>query len=110
MKTVDTVNHVREININLKPIHIPMDAGGIFTLPNLTYRERIALTTKLLLAITEHPHSARHQGASAGSVIRQMVSDSLANLRAEKAEDERIERELKEQAEAEAKTKVSTGE
>jgi hypothetical protein len=105
MKTVDTVNHVRAINTNLKPIYIPTDAGEIFQLPTLTYRERLALTTKLLLSITEHPGSARHHAASAGSVIRQMVSDSLVNLRAEKAEDERIERELKEEADA----KVSTG-
>jgi hypothetical protein len=97
MKTVDNVNHVREINTNLKPIYIPTDAGQIFELPVLSYRERLALTTKLLVAMIDHPHTARHQSASAGSVIRQMVSDSLVNLLAEKAEDERIERELKEQ-------------
>lgn len=96
MKTVDTINHIREINTNLKPITITTDAGENFELPALTYRERLALTTKLLTTITEHPSSARHQAASSGNVIRQMVSDSLLNLRAEKLEDERIERELKE--------------
>ncbi|MHB8218319.1 MAG: hypothetical protein ACYDDS_19775 [Candidatus Sulfotelmatobacter sp.] len=99
MSTVDTVNHVREINTNLEPIYISTDAGKWFELPSLTYRERLALTTKLLRVMTTHPHTARHQVPSADSVIRQMTFDSEANLQAEKEEDERIERELKQEAE-----------
>jgi len=99
---VDTVNKIRASNTNLKPIYIPTDDGQIFTLPALTYRERLALATKLLVAITEHPSTARHQVAATGTVIRQMTSDSLHNLAAEKEEDELIERELKEEPEQQA--------
>jgi hypothetical protein len=99
MSTVDTVNHVREINTNLPTITIPTDAGQSFELPALTYREHLALTTNLLIDICDHSHTAKHQSASAGSVIRQITFDAEANLQAEKAEDERIERELKEEAE-----------
>jgi len=99
MSTVNTVNYVKELNNKLTPITVYTDAERI-ELPTLTYRERIALTTQLLLSITEHPHSARHQAASAATVIGQMALDSNHNLHAETAEDERIERELKEQAEA----------
>jgi|GEM_PF-3933592 len=99
---VDTVNKIRERNTNLKPIYIPMDDGQIFTLPVLSYRERLALATKLLVAITDHPSTARHQVPITGTVIRQMTTDSLHNLAAEKAEDDRIERELKEEAEQQA--------
>lgn len=99
----DTVNHIREINTNLKPISISTDAGDVFELPALSYRERIALATKLLADITDHSSSARHQAAAAGTVMRQLTTDSLSNLGAEKAEDARIERELREEAAEKAK-------
>lgn len=95
-KTVDTVNHIRESNTNLEPIYIALDDRQIFALPTLTYRERLALTSKLLLAMLDHPSTAKHQRASAESVIRQINHDSLTNLGKERAEDERIARELKE--------------
>lgn len=99
----DTVNHIREISINLNPISISTDDGDIFELPALSYRERIALTVKLLADVTEHRSTARHQAAIAGTVMRQLIHDSLFNLGAEKAEDARIERELREQAAEKAK-------
>jgi hypothetical protein len=95
MSTVDTVNHVRDLNTNLTPITIPTDAGGAFELPALTYRERLRLAAKLLLAITDHQSTARHQVAGASTVIRQLREDSENNLQAELAECLRIEWELK---------------
>jgi hypothetical protein len=42
------------------PIYIPTDDRQIFTLPALSYRERVALAQKLLLSIQDHPCTARH--------------------------------------------------
>jgi hypothetical protein len=95
MANVDTVNHVREINTNLTPITIPTDAGKSFELPALTYRERLRLAEKLLIATTDHPSTAKFQAPSSGAVIRQMVDDATTNLLAEQAEAIRIELALK---------------
>lgn len=43
-----------------KPIYIPTDDGNVFTLPALSYRERIALAQKLLLSLAEHSTTPRH--------------------------------------------------
>lgn len=97
MNTIDTVNHVREINTNLPAISIPTDDGKSFELSTLTYRERLRLTAKLLLATTDHPSTACHQVAGASAVIRQLREDSEKNLQAEIAECARIELELLEE-------------
>jgi|ERR1700691_2624073 hypothetical protein len=95
MSTVDTVNHVREINTNLTPINILTDDGKSFELPTLTYRERLRLAAQLLTDIVAHPSSARHQVPSTLTVIRQLREDSEKNVLAEQAEAIRIELELK---------------
>lgn len=97
MKTVDTVNHVRELNTNLPTISVLTDDGGIFQISSDTYRERLRLTAQLLTDIAKHPSTARHQVASISAVIRQLREDSENNLQAEIAECARIELELLEE-------------
>ena len=67
-----------------KPIYIPTDAGDIFTLPALSYRERIALAQKLLLSLAEHNTTPRHLVSDINRAVGTMTLASLAALRAEK--------------------------
>jgi hypothetical protein len=55
------------------PIYIPTDAGDIFTLPPLSYRERIALAQKLLMSLAEHGATPRHLVTDINRVVGTMT-------------------------------------
>jgi hypothetical protein len=67
-----------------KPIFIPTDAGDIFQLPPLSYRERIALAQKLLLSLAEHGTTQRHLVSDINRVVSTLTLASLQALRQEK--------------------------
>lgn len=63
------------------PIYIPTDDGGVFTLHELSYREQIALTQKLLLRIAEHSATPRHLVTDINRAVSTMTLVSLQALR-----------------------------
>jgi hypothetical protein len=66
------------------PIYIPTDAGDIFQLPSLSYRERIALVQKLLWSIAEHGATQRHLVSDIHRMVSTLTMTSLQALRLEK--------------------------
>lgn len=56
------------------PIYIPTDAGDIFTLPVLSFRERVALAQKLLLSLAEHSETPRHLVSDINRAVGTMTS------------------------------------
>jgi hypothetical protein len=66
---------------DLKPIYIPTEDGSIFTLPPITYRERIALAQKLLMSLAEHRATPRHLVTDINRAVSTMTIASLTALR-----------------------------
>jgi hypothetical protein len=66
------------------PIYIPTDDRSIFTLPALSYHERIALAQKLLMSLAEHAATPRHLVSDINRAVAAMTIASLMAPRQEK--------------------------